>query len=188
MMTKWTLLCKTQEDSRVPKVFASDEERRAYNAEKVRRWYANNKDKAREIKRRYYSTEAGKAQKRKEDAAYVASGGRAKQEAKRAAAPLSEARRAAKVKWAKNNKAYFTAMRSYRRTLEKALDPFEFWVLQEAVSLARLRETVVGGRWHVDHIVPVSKGGDSRPDNIQVVPATWNRRKSNRHAERFFGA
>jgi hypothetical protein len=139
-------------------------------------------------RRLYEASEKGKEAKRRHEAAYKVSGGRATTEARRKNAPLSEARRAARIKWAKNNQAYFTAMRSYRRTLEKALDPFEFWVLQEAVSLARLRETVVGGRWHVDHIVPVSKGGNSRPDNLQVVPATWNRRKSNRHAERFFGA
>jgi hypothetical protein len=157
-------------------------------AEKSRAWAAANPGKVREQKRACYATEAGKAQKRKEEAAYVASGGRAKQEAKRAAKPLSDARKAARAKWARNNQTYFTASRAYRRTLEKALDPFEFWVLREAVSLARLREIVVGGHWHVDHIVPVSKGGDSRPDNLQVVPATWNRRKSNRHAERFLGA
>jgi hypothetical protein len=139
-------------------------------------------------RRLYEASEKGKEAKRRHEAAYKASGGRATAEARRKNVPLSEARRAARTKWAKNNQTYFTAMRSYRRTLEKALDPFEFWVLQEAVSLARLRETVVGGRWHVDHIVPVSKGGNSRPDNLQVVPATWNRRKSNRHAERFLGA
>lgn len=172
----------------MPKVFASDEERRAYNAEKARRWRENNPDKAKEAKQRYYASEKGKAQKRKEDAAFKASGGRARQEAKRAAQPLSDARRAARIKWAKNNQSYFTAMRAYRRTLEKALDPFEFWVLQEAVNLARLREAVVGGKWHVDHIIPVSKGGDSRPSNLQVVPASWNRRKSNVTTERFIGA
>jgi hypothetical protein len=59
-------------------------------------------------------------------------------------------------------------------------------VLQEAVLLARLREQIVGGHWHVDHIIPVSKGGTSQPGNIQVVPAHWNRKKSNKHAERFF--
>ena len=139
-------------------------------------------------RRLYEASENGKEAKRRHEAAYKASGGRTTAEARRKNVPLSEARRAARTKWAKNNQTYFTAMRSYRRTLEKALDPFEFWVLQEAVSLARLRETVVGGRWHVDHIVPVSKGGNSRPDNLQVVPATWNRRKSNRHAERFLGA
>lgn len=172
----------------MPKVFASDEERRAYNAEKSRRWRMNNPSKAAEAKRRYYSSEKGKAQKQKEERAFKSSGGRARQEAKRAAKPLSEARRAARLKWAKNNRTYLTAVRAYRRTLEKALDPFEFWVLQEAVELARLRERVVGGLWHVDHIVPVSKGGDSRPHNLQVVPATWNRQKSNVHAKRFIGA
>ncbi len=172
----------------MPKIFASKEEQRSYNTEKCQRWREKNKEKVREIKRCYSATEHGKAQKRKEEAAYVASGGRAKADAKRAFKPVSDARKAARAKWAANNQEYFTAMRSYRRTLQKKLEPFEFWVLQEAVSLARLRERLVGGQWHVDHIVPVSKGGDSRPDNLQVVPATWNRRKSNVHAERFIGA
>ena len=174
--------------SHVPKTFATDAERRAYNADKARRWRENNKDKAREAKRRYYATERGKEQKRKDDAAYVVSGGRAKQEAKRSAKPLSAARRAARARWAKNNRVYCTAMQARRRTLEKDLSPFEFWVLQEAIALARLREVLVGGKWHVDHIVPVSKGGNSRPDNLQVVPATWNQRKSNRSNTRFIGA
>jgi len=163
----------------VPKRFASEEERKAYNAEKSRRWYAANKAAVREANRAYYATPHGKAQKKKEDAAFAASGGRAKQEAKRKGRPVSEARMAARKKWAQANQAYFTATRAYRRTLERALDPFEFWVLQEAVLLARLREARVGGKWHVDHVIPVSKGGDSRPDNLQVVPASWNRRKSN---------
>ena len=172
----------------MPKVFATVEEKRAYEAAKSRRWREKNKEQLRESKRRYYATEQGKAQKRKEDAAFIASGGRAKAEARRAAKPISEARKTVRARWAARNPEYATAARSRRRTLEKKLDPFEFWFLQEAVSLARLRERLVGGKWHVDHIVPVSKGGDSRPDNLQVVPATWNRRKSNVHAERFFGA
>jgi len=172
----------------VPKVFATDEERRTYDAEKSRRWYLNNLDKVRVRKRAYYRTEAGKAQKQKEDAAYVASGGRARYEAKRAASPISAARVAARDKWAKNHQVYFTATRARRRALEKKLSADDFWILQEAVALARLREQVVGGKWHVDHIIPVSRGGGSSPDNIQVVPATWNQRKSNRSNERFFRA
>ena len=172
----------------MPKVFTSDEERRAYNAEKSRRWRERNPVRASEVKAQYYASDKGRMQKRKEDAAFVLSGGRARCEAKRASQPVSEARKAARMRWAQANKIYFTAMRAYRRTLQKALDPCEFWVLQEAVGLARLREAVVGGKWHVDHIIPVSKGGDSRPNNIQVVPATWNRRKSNVTAERFIGA
>lgn len=172
----------------MPKAHTTEEERRAYNVETSLRWAKNNRDKINARRRAYNATDIGKAAKRRDDAAFIASGGRAKVDAKRALLPLSEARKACRQKWADNNKAYFVAQRSYRRGLDKALTPFEFWVLQEAIELCRLREVVVGGKWHVDHIVPVSKGGHSRPDNIQVVPAIWNRRKSNVHTERFFGA
>ena len=156
------------------------------DAEKARRWRERHPERYLESKRRYYASEKGKAQKKRSDAAYVASGGRAETEARRAAKPLSEPRKAARKKWAEANKSYFTTQRSMRRALESRLNPFEFWVLGEAVALARLREKLVGGSWHVDHIVPVSKGGTSQPHNLQVVPACWNRRKSNKHSGHFF--
>lgn len=165
----------------------SEEERRVYNAEKSRKWRELNPEKYREAKRRYYASDKGKAQKRKEDAAFVASGGRAQVEARRASKPISEARKASRRRWAARNKDYFVADRARRRDLVRDLSPCDFWVLQEAVALARLREKVVGGKWHVDHIVPVSKGGTSVPENIQVVPAWWNRSKSNLRVERFLG-
>ena len=40
--------------------------------------------------------------------------------------------------------------------------------------------------WHVDHIIPVSKGGLTTANNLQVVPANWNRRKSNVHNQKFW--
>ena len=165
----------------------SEEERRVYNAEKSRKWRELNPEKYREAKRRYYASGKGKAQKRKEDAAFVASGGRAQVEARRASKPISEARKASRRRWAARNKDYFVADRARRRDLVRDLSPCDFWVLQEAVALARLREKVVGGKWHVDHVVPVSKGGTSVPENIQVVPAWWNRSKSNLRVERFLG-
>ena len=137
-------------------------------------------------RKRYEQSEKGKAAKRRHEAAYVASGGRAATETRRAEQPLSEARKAARVRWSQANAVYWAASRSRRRALDNALSVDDFWVLQEAVLLARLREHIVGGHWHVDHIIPVSKGGTSQPGNIQVVPAYWNRKKSNKHAERFF--
>lgn len=137
-------------------------------------------------RKRYDQSEKGRAAKRRHDAAYIASGGRAATEARRAEHPVSTARKAARVRWSQANAVYWAAARSRRRALERDLSIDDFWVLQEAVSLARLREQIVGGQWHVDHITPVSKGGTSLPDNLQVVPASWNRKKSNKHSERFF--
>jgi hypothetical protein len=37
----------------------------------------------------------------------------------------------------------------------------------------------------VDHIVPLSVGGIHHPNNLQVVPAAWNRSKGNRNTERW---
>jgi hypothetical protein len=155
---------------------------------KIRTWQKSNWERVKENKARYYATDKGKAQKRRSDAAYVNTGGRAVAEAKRAAMPLSEARKAARKKWAKNNTAYLHAQTLYRRALARNLPDFDLWVLREAVLLAKQREVVVGGKWHVDHITPVSKGGSSAHTNVQVVPALWNRRKSNKHANKFFGA
>jgi hypothetical protein len=151
------------------------EEKRASNAAKAKRWRDKNPEAAKAAKQRYYASEKGKAQKRKEEVAYALSGGRAKAEARRKEQPLSEARKQARLRY-----------QLMRRSGEKVLDSFDSWVLKEAVALAKLRKQVCGEEWHVDHIIPVSKGGLCTHDNLQVVPAHWNRSKSNKHNGQFF--
>jgi len=136
---------------------------------------AENPEAVLAAKRKYYASEKGRDSKKREAAAFIASGGRAKAEAKRAAKPVSEARKAVRL-------AYQLAC----TTASQQLDEFSKFVLREAVRLRKLRESVTGTKWHVDHIQPVSKGGIGTFDNIQVVPALWNRQKSNKHSERFF--
>lgn len=154
--------------------------------EKARQRRKQDPEAIKQIKRRYYASEKGKACKRREDAAYIASGGRASTELRRATKPISDARRAAQVRWSKANSVYWAAVRAKRRSLEKNLDADDFWILQEAIALAKLREQMLGNAWHVDHVIPVSKGGTAHPENLQVVPASWNRKKSNKHSEWFF--
>ena len=132
-------------------------------------------EKQKEARRRYEMSDKGKAARKRHEANYVASGKRAIVEAKRAEKPVSAARKQARLKY-----------QLVRRSGEKMLDDFSSWILMEAIQLAKLREKLCGGSWHVDHIVPVSQGGQSTHDNIQVVPAYWNRSKSNKHTGRFF--
>lgn len=91
--------------------------------------------------------------------------------------------------WAKKNKAAVNA-RTARRYASKTqatpkfvLENADFlWMIREAYHLAKLREQVVGGKWEVDHIVPLRGtvvSGLHAPWNLQVVPMTANRRKSN---------
>ena len=139
-----------------------------------------------EARRRYEASDKGKAARKRHEAAYVASGGRAETEKRRAAKPLSSARKQARARWSKANKDYYSADRSFRRSLERDLSEFDKFVLLESFHVARLRESFTGEKWHVDHVVPVSKGGSSKASNLQVVPARWNRSKSNKHSLRFF--
>ena len=132
-------------------------------------------EKQKEARRRYEASDKGKEARKRHAATYTASGKRAEVEAKREAKPLSEARKQARLRY-----------QLMRRSGECVLGTFDAWVLDEAVKLAKLRESLCGGKWHVDHIIPVSKGGQCTHDNLQVVPAFWNRSKSNKHTGRFF--
>jgi len=81
---------------------------------------------------------------------------------------------------------------SLRRAGKKKVNdihtPDDRWMLAEFYSLAKLREEVFGFKWHVDHIVPLSKGGRHCLSNLQVVPEYWNLSKGNRNTDLFVGA
>jgi len=99
------------------------------------------------------------------------------------------------AEFSKNNAAYRNALKSANRAKRKQRivgwdKEFTEFVAVEAFSLARIRHTMTGIVWHVDHVIPLrgkAVSGLHVPNNIQVVPATWNLRKSNVLIERFFG-
>jgi hypothetical protein len=138
-----------------------------------------------ESRRKYEVSDKGKAAKKRHEASYVESGKRSIVEARRASKGISEARVAARKRWAKDNRDYYAADRAFRRSLERNMSELDRFVLIEAVSLARLRGNIFGYKWQVDHIIPVSKGGSSQATNLQVVPAYWNQSKGTK-TMRFF--
>jgi hypothetical protein len=84
------------------------------------------------------------------------------------------------------NRRITARLKHLRRTLEKEMTPFDVFTFNEAYDVRVRREKLFGFKWHIDHIIPVTKGGTNTYTNIQVVPASWNARKGNKHAENFF--
>jgi len=154
----------------------TDEQKERKRA-RVREYQARNREQVVAAKRRYDRSAAGKQSKQRCEAAYRRTGGRAAAEARRAAQGISEARLVAR-------KTY----EAKRRAAHAAMTELDEFVLREAYQLAKHRQQVLGTRWDVDHIVPISKGGTNEASNLQVVPAVWNKQKSNKHQKKFFGA
>ena len=80
---------------------------------------------------------------------------------------------------------------AHKRRLAQSMyemSEFDEFVLEEAALLCKERELMTGFKWHVDHIVPVfhkEACGLNSASNIQVVPASWNVRKSNTNMDVF---
>ena len=57
--------------------------------------------------------------------------------------------------------------------------------IKNMFQLAKNFRKYTGENWHIDHIRPLSKGGLHTPNNLQVVPATWNLIKGNKNNQKF---
>ena len=91
--------------------------------------------------------------------------------------------------WAKTNPEKVNARTAKRHAAKlqrtpKWVGPEEMWLIKEAYALAKLRGKILGGEWEVDHIIPLQGKnvcGLHVPTNLQVIPCTINRQKSNRY-------
>lgn len=88
-----------------------------------------------------------------------------------------------KIKWARNNKDKRTVWEAHRRALKFRatiyLNKKAKQQIEDMYKLAQVKTKDTGFQWHVDHIVPLTKGGLHKPTNLQVVPAKWNIKKRN---------
>ena len=65
------------------------------------------------------------------------------------------------------------------------LTPTDKKEIQNLYKVAQNKTKETGEVWHVDHIIPLTKGGLHKPTNLQVVPASWNLSKGNRTEEKY---
>ena len=86
-----------------------------------------------------------------------------------------------------SQKAMIAARKAKKRVLDKTMTDFDKFVYKEAYLLKQMRRELLRAEWHIDHTIPISKGGTNEYINIEVVPAKWNLDKSNRHTEKYFG-
>jgi hypothetical protein len=88
--------------------------------------------------------------------------------------------------WGKANPDKAAALAAKYRAAQLLATPAwaNKFFIAEAYHLAKLRERVCGGKWHVDHIVPLKSRivcGLHVEHNLQVIPGAANSAKGNRH-------
>lgn len=120
------------------------------------------REKWRERTRKWRRTEKGKAYTKARNKAYFKT-----EKGKLAMAVIMNKRRAAK-----------------KKALEE-LDERQEGLIKQIYAYRIRLQNKLGIPFHVDHIVPLAKGGLHRPSNLQVVPASWNCSKGDRHTERW---
>ena len=160
-------------------------------------------DAAKDCLRQYRSTDAYKQKKAEADRAYRDAQGEALRAKKRAYheankqahaekmaqnyAQNKDAYKARVAKWKTENREKWNARCMERhaaklRACPSWLSTDEKWLIEQAYELAQKREQVCGGKWHVDHIVPLrgkTVSGLHVPWNLQVIPASVNCSKRN---------
>jgi len=82
-------------------------------------------------------------------------------------------------------RAYKAKSRAVKKEASVKLNKKEKTLIKYYYEWSTRLQNKLGIDFHVDHIVPLAKGGLHHPLNLQVVPAKWNCSKGDRHTERW---
>jgi hypothetical protein len=133
---------------------------------KSRGWYRNNTERHREYSKKYTTENRGAILER----------------TKKWAAANRELVRSIKKQWKLRNPEAAAEYKNRRRSREGvAQTSKEQKAIMRCVYKTMKRVSdCTGVPFHVDHIVPISRGGLHAPSNLQVIPAKWNLVKTNK--------
>ena len=89
-------------------------------------------------------------------------------------------------KWASNNKEAVRAIKKNRRLRKSTTGLLSNSIIKNLLELQRGKcacgcKKPLGNNYHLDHIMPLALGGTNTDDNIQLLRAECNLRKSAKH-------
>jgi hypothetical protein len=162
------------------------------NKEKSRlqaaKWRANNPEKYKEVKARCYS-------KHRESSIERTKAWRAKNPDKQSISSKNwrnnnhEKFTSILKEWRKNNpskqRTYDAARRAEKKKGKKELTKNQKLIIVCFYEQSQRLEKKLGIKFHVDHIIPLARGGKHEPKNLQVMPATLNMQKHARSIYRW---
>lgn len=145
--------------------------------ERKRKWASENQEKLRESSRKWASENRDKVREsaRKWRKAHLEE----RREYNRKW--ISENRERAREycrKWASENPDKARAKDAKRRALKRDAMTGDPAKIEAYYTFCRWATWATGVVHHVDHIIPLSKGGEHHEDNLTVIPAEVNMRKS----------
>lgn len=103
---------------------------------------------------------------------------------------INELHRPSKQRWKKNNREVVKAYRNNRRALMRDAEGTHTADDIRSIHEQQEHKCAVCGEdtseeYHVDHVVPISRGGSNWPDNLQILCPLCNTRKGAKTQEEF---
>lgn len=153
--------------------------------ERKKRWHLENRERKREMDKKYRQRPAVKKKAQLYMREYRAVRGEELLSKKRKyRAENKEKCAAAVARWVEQNRSRANFLRSnYRARIKGAMtssDDSRKAIIETFYEAARRISDWTGIIMHVDHIIPLARGGSHTPDNLQILPRHHNSAKKHR--------